>query len=163
MKKLDLQLFAGGPAFEGLLSKGTKLSYKDGGTSKDIAAVKSIPALGTDPEKVEVTHLGSEKKAYIKGLQDSESLEFAIVYQGTNFKDIYDMVKSGKSFDFTITYPDGLTAIFSGEPDYKFDGAEVNQAIGFNLVVVVSKGPEFLPAGKLENKQSAEPSNTSGK
>lgn len=62
------------------------------------------------------------------------------------------MVKSGKSFDFTITYPDGLTATFSGEPDYKFDGAEVNQAIGFNLVVVVSKECRFYTCHCSNNK-----------
>ena len=66
--------------FAGLLSKGAVLSYKDGSTTKTIAAVKSIPAMGSDPEKVDVTHLGSAKKAYIAGIQDSDNLEFAIIY-----------------------------------------------------------------------------------
>ncbi len=47
------------------------------------------------------------------------------------------MVETGKSVAWTITYPDGLKAEFTGEPYYKFDGAEVNQAIGFNLGIVV--------------------------
>lgn len=143
MEKLDLQRFADEVA--GVLSKGTTLSYKDGGTSKEIAAVKSIPALGTDPEKIEVTHLKSERKAYIKGLQDTDTLEFAIVYQGANFKDVYDLVEKKKAVDWEIKFPDGLTATFTGEPDFKFDGIEVNQALGFNLVVVVSDGPNFKP------------------
>lgn len=143
--KMNLQRFAD-DEIAGLLSKGTKLSYKDGASVKEIAAVKSIPALGTDPEKVEVTHLGSDRKSYIKGIQDTDNLEFAIVYQGKNFKDIYDLVKKGKASDWTITFPDGLTSTFTGIPDFKFDGVEVNQALGFNLVVVVSEGPNFLPA-----------------
>ena len=143
--KLDLQKFAT-EDIAGLLSKGTKLSYKSGSETKEIAAVKSIPALGTDPEKIEVTHLQSERKSYIKGIQDTDNLEFAIVYQGKNFKDIYDLVQAGKSADWTIEFPDGLKAEFKGIPDFKFDGVEVNQALGFNLVVVVSEGPDFTPA-----------------
>lgn len=132
--------------FAGLLSKDTTLSYKDGETSKTVAAVKTVPAMGSDPEKVEVTHLGSAKKAYIAGIQDTDNLEFAIVYQGDNFKDVDTLVKAGKAVEWTVTYPDGMKADFTGQPSYKFDGVEVNQALGFNLVVVVSAGPEFTPA-----------------
>lgn len=142
--EMNLQRFAG--EIDGLLTKGTKLSYKSGAETKEVAAVKSIPAIGTDPEKIDVTHLGSERKAYIKGLQDTDTLEFAIVYQGKNFKDIDVLVKTGKSVEWVIEYPDGMKAEFTGEPDTKIDGAEVNQAIGFNLVVVVSKGPTVTPA-----------------
>ena len=39
----------------GLLSKDTVLSYKDSSGSKPVAAVKSIPAMGSDPEKVDVS------------------------------------------------------------------------------------------------------------
>ncbi len=132
--------------FAGLLSKGAVLSYQDGSTTKTIAAVKSIPTMGSDPEKVDVTHLGSAKKAYIAGIQDSENLEFAIVYQGDNFKDVDTLVKTGKSVSWTVTYSDGLKVAFTGQPSYKFDGVEINQALGFNLVVVVSDGPTFTPA-----------------
>lgn len=131
--------------FAGLLSKGAVLAYKDGATETPVAAVKSIPAMGADPEKVDVTHLGSEKKAYIAGIQDTDNMEFAIIYQGDNFKDIDTLVKAGKSVDWTVTYSDGLKAEFTGQPSYKFDGVEVNQALGFNLVVVVSAGPDFTP------------------
>ncbi|WP_270243348.1 phage tail protein [Lactococcus lactis] len=132
--------------FAGLLSKDTTLSYKDGETSKTVAAVKTVPAMGSDPEKIEVTHLGSAKKAYIAGIQDTDNLEFAIVYQGDNFKDIDTLVKTGKSVDWTVTYPDGMKSEFTGQPSYKLDGAEVNQAIGFNLVIVVSEGPDITPS-----------------
>lgn len=131
--------------FAGLLSKGAVLSYKDGQTTKEIAAVKSIPAMGSDPEKVDVTHLMSEKKAYIAGIQDTDNMEFAIIYQGDNFADIDALVKLGKAVDWTVTYADGLKVEFTGQPSYKFDGVEVNQALGFNLVVVVSEGPDFTP------------------
>lgn len=130
----------------GLLSKGAVLSYIDTSGSKTIAAVKSIPAMGADPEKVDVTHLGSAKKAYIAGIQDSDNLEFAIIYQGDNFKDVDTLVKAGKAVEWTVTYSDGMKVDFTGQPSYKFDGVEVNQALGFNLVVVVSAGPNFTPS-----------------
>ncbi|EQC55580.1 major tail protein [Lactococcus cremoris subsp. cremoris TIFN6] len=130
----------------GLLSKGAVLSYRDTSGSKTIAAVKSIPAMGADPEKVDVTHLGSAKKAYIAGIQDSDNLEFAIIYQGDNFKDVDTLVKAGKAVEWTVTYSDGMKVDFTGQPSYKFDGVEVNQALGFNLVVVVSAGPNFTPS-----------------
>lgn len=130
----------------GLLSKGAVLSYIDTSGSKTIAAVKSIPAMGADPEKVDVTHLGSAKKAYIAGIQDSDNLEFAIIYQGDNFKDVDTLVKAGKAVEWTVTYSDGMKVEFTGQPSYKFDGVEVNQALGFNLVVVVSAGPNFTPS-----------------
>lgn len=144
--KMNIQLFADDD-IAGLLSKGTKLTYKEGtGTAKQIAAVKSIPAVGSDPEKVDVTHLESDAKVYIEGLQDTDNYEFAIVYQGKNFKDVHTLVESKKSVDWTITYPDGMTVEFSGTASYKIDGAEVNSAIGFNLVIVVGKAPKVTPA-----------------
>lgn len=142
--KMNLQKFAGDVA--GLLSKGTVLSYDKNGTDTVIAAVKSIPAQGSDPEKVDVTHLGSEMKSYIKGIQDTDNMEFAIVYQGNNFKDIHALVAAGGAVDWTITFPDGMKSEFTGEPSFKFDGVEVNSALGFSLVIVVSAGPKFTPA-----------------
>lgn len=142
---MDLQKFADEVA--GVLSKGTTLSYKKGGAElTEIAGVKSIPAIGSDPEKVDVTTLKSERKEYIKGIQDTDNLEFAIVYQGKNFKDIYALVGSNAAVDWVITYPDGLKVEFTGQPDFKMDGVEVNSALGFSLVIVVNKAPEITPA-----------------
>lgn len=141
---MDLQQFA--DEISGLLSKGTVLSYMVAEAKTPIAAVKSIPAIGSDPEKVEVTHLLSERKEYIKGIQDTDNLEFAIVYQGKNFKDIHTLVAAGKAYDFVIDYPDGLSVKFTGQPDFKLDGVEVNSALGFSLVIVVNKAPIVTPA-----------------
>ena len=144
MEELNLQQFAASVA--GLLSEGTKLSVKEDLAFVEVAGVKSIPQLGSDPERVDVTTLASNKRSYIAGLQDVDNLEFAIIYQGPNFKDIHELVKLGKEQDWTVKYPDGLSSTFRGEPDYKFDGAEVNAALGFNLVIVVSDGPDMNPA-----------------
>lgn len=141
---MNLQLFA--DEIAGLLSKGTALSYMVGEVKTPIAAVKSIPAIGSDPEKIDVTHLGSERKEYIKGIQDTDNLEFAIIYQGKNFNDIHTLVAANKAYKFVIDYPDGLSVAFTGQPDYKLDGVEVNSALGFSLVIVVNSAPVITPA-----------------
>ena len=139
MNKINLQLFA--EEFAGLLSKGTVLAYKKGEELTEIAGVKSVPAIGSDPEKVDVTDLQSDKKKYIKGLQDVDNLEFSVVYKGKNFADYKTLVDAGEEVDWVITYPDGMKVEFRGEPDVKLDGVEVNAAIGFSIVIVVSDGP----------------------
>lgn len=147
--KMNLQKFA--DEIAGLASFGTELHYRPAGTTGEtgwleVAAVKSIPALGTDPEKIDVTHLKSPRKSYIEGIQDTDNLEFAIIYQGANFKDIHTLVETKEAKEWRIKFTDGLTATFTGTVSYKFDGVEVNAALGFNIVVVVSDGPNFTPA-----------------
>lgn len=140
---MDLQRF--GDDIAGLLSKGTALSYsQDGKAYTPVAAVKTVPALGSDPEKVDVTHLQSAHKSYIAGIRDSENLEFAVIYQTKNFAEMQKL--EGKSLKWKVTFPDGLEATFTGESALKFSGAEVNGALEFSIVVVVSDGPNFTPS-----------------
>lgn len=127
----------------GLLSKGTTLSYIENGNVKTIAGVRSIPTVGSDPEKVDVTSLGSSKKRYVKGLQDTDNLEFSVIYKGENFKDIHRLVELDKPLEWLVMYPDGMTVRFTGEVMQKIDGVEVNAAIGFSIVIVVSEGPSI--------------------
>lgn len=143
MKKLNLQQFAA--SVPGVLSEGTKLSIKEALVFVEVAGVKGIPQLGSDPERVDVTTLASKKRAYIAGLQDVDNLEFAIVYQTSNFTKIHALVEKKEQAEFEIAFPDGLKVTFKGEPSFKFSGAEVNGALEFSLVIVVSEGPTFVP------------------
>lgn len=129
---------------EGLAANGAVLSYMDGSTAKTLVGVKSIPAMGSDPEKIDVTHLGSARKSYIPGIQDSDNLEFDVVYLQDNYANA--IAASGKSVVWTLTYADGLSFKFTGTASTKFGGGEVNGALSFTLVVVVSDGPTPTPA-----------------
>lgn len=142
-KELLLQQFSANPP--GILSEGTKLSVKETSAFVEVAGVKGIPQIGTDPERVDVTTLANKKRAYIAGLQDVDNLEFAIVYQTRNFTKIHALVEKKAQAEFQIEYPDGMIVTFKGEPSFKFSGAEVNGALEFSLVVVVSEGPTFAP------------------
>lgn len=139
MEKLNLQ------HFNGLLSKGTVLSYKNGEVYVDVAGVKGIPQVGGDPERVDVTTLVDDKRKYIAGIEDTDNLEFAIVYQTANFTTIHALVETGTEAEFKVVYPDGMAVTFTGQPKFKFSAAEINGALEFTLVVVVSAGPDFAP------------------
>lgn len=130
----------------GVLSKGTTLSYKNESNFVELGGVKSIPAMGSDPEKVDVTHLMSEARQYIAGLQDSDTLEFAFIYQSKNFADVHTLVAANKEYEFKVAYPDGATVAFTGKPVLKTSSIEVNGALEFSLAVVCSKAPVFTPA-----------------
>ena len=130
----------------GVLSKGTTLSYKNTSDFVELGGVKSIPAMGSDPEKVDVTHLKSEARQYIAGLQDSDTLEFAFIYQSKNFSDVHTLVAANKEYEFKVAYPDGATVEFTGKPVLKTSSIEVNGALEFSLSIVCSKAPVFTPA-----------------
>lgn len=143
MEKLELQQFAG--EIVGLLTKGTVLSYKKLAEFVELAGVKGIPQLGGDPERVDVTTLADAKRKYIAGIEDTDNLEFAIVYQTANFTDVHTLVETGVETEFKVVYPDGMAVTFKGVPKFKFSAAEINGALEFTLVIVVSDGPDFVP------------------
>lgn len=130
----------------GVLSKGTKLSYKNDASFVELGGVKTIPAMGSDPEKVDVTDLMSETRQYIAGLPDSDTLEFAFVYKSKNFADVHTIVAANKEYEFKVEYPDGASVAFTGKPVLKTSSIEVNGALEFSLSIVCSKAPVFTPA-----------------
>ena len=145
LPKLNIQLFAEEP---GILSKGTTLSYKPipSGTTTAVANVKSIPQVGSDPERVDVTHLGSQKRQYITGLQDVDNFEFAVVYTTAAFTAFQAFAETATSAtEFEIAYPDGLKVQFKGKPSIRISATEVNAAIEYSIVIVVSDGPDIVP------------------
>lgn len=142
-KKLNLQQFADEA---GVLSKGTTLSYKKEDSYVKVAGVKSIPQIGSDPERIDVTDLSSEKRQYIAGLQDVDNLEFAVVYRTAEFATFQSFAESASSAtEFKIEYPDGMTVGFKGEPAVRIGATEVNGALEYTIVIVVSDGPDITP------------------
>lgn len=148
LEKMNIQLFANDPA--GLLSKGTTLGYKSAGGAAGeyttIGEVTSIPDIGAEPERVDVTTLADATRKYIKGLQDQDNLTFAAVYRKTIFNTLKAAEKTDTVYDWKISYPDGTSFTFTGSFAVIFSGAEINGALAFSIVVVVSKGPDFVPA-----------------
>lgn len=132
----------------GILSKGSTLSYKNS-TWIELGGVKSIPAMGSDPEKLDVTHLKSESRQCIAGLQDNDTLEFTFINQSKNFADIHTLVQANKEYEWQVKYPDGSLAEFTGKPVLKTSAVEVNGVLEFSLSIVCSVSPHFTPSTGL--------------
>lgn len=139
--EMSLQRFA-----EGLLSKGTKLSYKSGGSSfTNLEGLQSTPELGGDPEQVETTTLADAKKKYIAGLQDVDTLEYGFLYDSTVFGALEALQVADTTCDWEQSFPDNSKFTFRGRPTVKMGAAEPNGALTFTLSIVVSDGPDYVP------------------
>lgn len=77
-------------------------------------------------------------------MKDSSTLAFTAIYKGSNFA-AANNVAGETNYDWTVTYPDGMTITFTGKASIKFSSAEVNGALKFTLTIVVSDGPDFHP------------------
>lgn len=127
----------------GILTKGIKLSYKDGeGEFIALTNLQEIPEIGNGaPEKIEVTTLDSEVKEYIAGLGDSgQDLAFKFLYEKEQFTTLNGLVES---CDWKVSMPDEVAATFKGTPSVKFDGASPNGALTYTLTVTVESKISF--------------------
>lgn len=121
----------------GLLSKGIKLSYKtsETGTFKTLKDLQEIPELGGTPNKVDVTTLDDEARAYINGLIEYGDLSFKFLYDKTQFLELNGLTGI---IDWKIEFPDTLTATFSGESSVKIDGEGIESATTYTLNLALS-------------------------
>lgn len=126
----------------GLLSKGIKLSYKtsDGGSFKTLKDLQEIPELGGTPNKVDVTTLDDEARAYINGLIEYGDLSFKFLYDKTQFLELNGLTGV---IDWKIEFPDTLTATFSGESSVKIDGEGIESATSYTLNLALSSKIAF--------------------
>ncbi|WP_338208348.1 phage tail tube protein [Lactiplantibacillus paraxiangfangensis] len=145
----DLQRFAGATAdaSAGLAATGTTLAMSTDGTEfADIAGVKTIPDMGADPENIDVTDLSDTKKKSVPGIQNTSTLAFGVVYKGANFATALAHDGDNKQYKFKVTYPDGMTATFTGSYTVKVGNVAVNGAMDFTISIITSEGPDFTPA-----------------
>ncbi|QBO35378.1 phage tail protein [Periweissella cryptocerci] len=120
----------------GLLSAQTLLQYSttESGTYSDLGGVQSVPEIGGAPEKVDVTTLADTQKKYIKGLQDTDNMEFKVVYRGSNFTTAKAMETAASKF-WKVLYPDGSFVSFKAGVTVKRDATEVNGALTFTVIL----------------------------
>lgn len=121
----------------GLLSKGIKLSYKTSESSgfKTLKDLQEIPELGGTPNKVDVTTLDDEARAYINGLIEYGDLSFKFLYDKNQFLELNALTGI---IDWKVEFPDTLTATFSGESSVKIDGEGVETATTYTLNLALS-------------------------
>lgn len=122
-------------AHNGLLSKGIKLSYKQTSDFVELTDLQEIPELGGTVNKVDVTVLKDDARAYINGLVDYGDLSFKFLYDKTQFNALNALEDE---IEWKVELSDGLTATFSGEPSVKLDSAGVEAALTYTLSIACS-------------------------
>lgn len=143
---LDLQRFAIDNT-EGLVGTGTKLERSsDGTTWEEFADIKTIPELGGDTEKVDVTTLADDRRKQVEGIQNASNVQFQVVYKGPSFAKALAEAGDRKQYQWKVTYPDGMTVTMRGSYNIKFASVAVNGALGYTITITVSDGPHFKAA-----------------
>lgn len=127
---------------QGLLSKGTKLLMKaTGSTYENLEDLMSVPELGAEKEKVEVTCLADSAKRYINGIGDFGDLSFKFLYDATEASS-YRKLKAVEDADavkeFKIELPDGVSIEFTAGVSTKIEAVEVNGALTFNASLTLN-------------------------
>lgn len=116
-----------------VISKGITLSYKNGGTYKELTNLQEIPDLGGEVEAIEITTLADAAHKYTDGLINyGDSLAFKFLYEAAQFVVLNGL--EGEQ-EWQVKLPDGGICSFSGSSSVKLDGAGVAAALTYTLSI----------------------------
>lgn len=114
-----------------VISKGITLSYKNGGTYKELTNLMEIPDMGGEVESIEITVLADSSRKHTDGLINyGDSLPFKFLYEAAQFVALNGL--KGEQ-EWQVKLPDGETCSFSGSASVKLDGAGVAAALTYTL------------------------------
>ena len=121
-----------------MLANGIKLGYKTtGSTYTNLTGLQSVPEMGSDPEKVEVTCLADSVKKYEFGIGDYGDLEYTFLFKNDSAESPYRVLRGFADnktvVDFEEELPDGTKYDFKAQCNIKVSGGEVNGAMTFTL------------------------------
>ena len=126
----------------GILSKGITLSYKKNLEYVVIPDLQEVPDLGGSADKVDVTTLADGNYRYINGIKDFGDLAFKFLYDNagetSNYRICRGLEEAGNVVEWKVSFPDGTSFEFSGEPSTTIDGQSVNSAITFTLNITLN-------------------------
>lgn len=125
-------------------AKGIRLFVKQQTAWKEFLEVSAVPEVGQSTEKVDVTHLTSEMKEYVKDIPDwSSDLEFtmnAMPSKTTNSN--LDLVTAlakmpDATYEWKIVYTQLLTQVtIKGQMSYRFGAGAVSSKQDLILTIV---------------------------
>lgn len=116
-----------------VISKGIKLSYKNGEASQfvQLTNLQEIPEHGGDVDKIEITTLGDDAHMYTNGIKNyGDSITYKFLYEKEQFTTLNGL--NGEC-DWKCELPDGSAYTYKGVPSVKLDGVGVNAALTYSL------------------------------
>ena len=126
-----------GITFEVAKFTGTTLQYSE------VPDLQSIPSLGGEPEKVEITTLADGARRYMNGIKDYGDLEFVFLYDNATVNSAYRKLKeleSESKVSVRVTLPDKLSTsghgtrfVFDCQLSVSLDEAGVNDPLTFTV------------------------------
>lgn len=156
-------------------SKGIKLevSETENGTFRELYGLYSVPDLGKENDKVEVTNLADDMDRNIdSGVKSYDSLNFdfylnikkASEDETTKVLESYKYLRqkqdAGTQLYFKLTYPDGGTHQWCGTPNAWRLAAGIKEALKFRLNTTVESSMTetygSLPAGSSSSTETTE-------
>ena len=127
-----------------MLANGAALGYKEtkeGASYTDLAGLKEIPEIGSDPEKVENTTLKDKVKQYEMGIGDPGDMVYKFKYENSSAESSYrkfrEMEASKKTYYFEETDSDGTKIEFAAQPSVKRTGGGVNGVIELDVTMAL--------------------------
>ena len=129
----------------GLLSKGIKFSVGTASQNastgvwtfssySEVLNLQSIPSLGGEAEKVDVTTLADAARHYINGIKDYGDLDFTFLYDNSGSQSNYRVLKACEGAGVKavkVELPDTTAFEFAADITVSLDEAEVNAALTF--------------------------------
>lgn len=129
---------------EAVSAKGTRLFVKIEEAWKEIKEVSAVPEVGESTEKIDVTHLTSDMKEYIKDIPDwSSDLEFTMNAMPSKVADSnLDLVlglDEDATYEWKIVYAQLLKQItIKGQFAYRFGAGAVSSKQDLILTIIPS-------------------------
>lgn len=135
-----------------LSSRGIKLfcSAQENGTYKSLYGLRSVPAMGGDAKRIDVTGLGDKNMRSIRGVKDLGELSFDFFYNidvdtenvtADMIENPYSLLRgydvAGTNVWFKLVYPDESGFKWKGSVTVVRSKADVNAALEFVLKVTV--------------------------
>lgn len=124
----------------------TYLMYKGTSDYEKLVDIKDFPALGGEPERIDVTTLSDSQYLYIPGIQTMEAMTFTANYTNDAFEKLKALEGSEKEYAVWFggtgtganVTPDGNRGkiSFNGELSVYIDGAGVNEAVNMKITIM---------------------------
>ncbi|MBY4798352.1 hypothetical protein K6V98_08335 [Collinsella sp. AGMB00827] len=116
--------------------------------------IKSYPALGGEPEKIETTTLSDKVQTFVSGVQQLDSFDFSSNYDKAIYRKLKDLEKKGEGQWWAVAFgadengqPDGHDGVivWSGGITAYISEGEVNGVREMHEVFSVASVPVLLP------------------